>query len=447
MYKLYCTRMDNKEPVILQYDAKTSILLDENGEDLGEKLKAKLKQMKDNGANLPVFNTNTDFKPVEAFKLNPENPIGKSSDVRILKISMGLKCNYSCSYCSQSMHIEDAEDTNIVDSYEFLSKLDSWLTSAPERIEFWGGEPFVYWKKIQVIVPELRKKYPSAKFVIITNGALLNQEILDFIIDNDISITISHDGPGQPLRGPDPLEDEEIKKIWLSLFEQRKGDVSINSVLTAKNNDPAAIRRWFYERLGGDVVILGLEGVVNAHDGAPDAEFTEEDYAELEKNVFFALWNGEPPSSSLWRRTIQFLNSLVNKNNSDFLWQKCGMDQTDQLAIDLLGNVSTCQNTGSKGKHGIGTVFDLENVKLDTSWHWSQRNECSHCPMLQLCQGSCMFLDGNDWAHTCNNEYHYAKPIFNFVLAAFFGYIVLDIRGDIRRPKIKKTIPLVAATI
>ena len=78
-----------------------------------------------------------------------------------------------------------------------------------------------------------------------------------------------------------------------------------------------------YERLGGDVVILGLEGVVNAHDGAPDAEFTAEDYAELEKNVFFALWNGEPPSSSLWRRTIQFLTSLVNKNNSDFLCWGC----------------------------------------------------------------------------------------------------------------------------
>lgn len=447
MYKLYCTKIEDKTPVILTYDPKTSTLLDDQGVDLGLLFKQRIEEVAQ-ANNVPTGQpmvSDGGFGP--AVKFSPENPIGKVNDIKVLKIQMGLKCNYTCSYCSQAQHIEDSFDTNNDDAEEFLTKLDTWLKSTPEKIEFWGGEPLVYWKKLLILIPAFKAKFPNALLSIITNGALLTREIIDFIVEYDIIVTISHDGPGQPLRGPDPLEDPEVKANWMYLFELRKEKVGINSVLTAKNHNPAVIRQWFYDRIGEDVVNIGLEGIVNAHDGNPEAVFTEEDYASLEKEVFFTLWNGEPPSSALWRKVRSFLNTLINKSDSEFLWQKCGMDSPDYIAVDLLGNAMTCHNTGAKGHHNIGTVYDFENIKLDTSWHWSQREECNHCPMLQLCQGSCMFLDGDDFAVTCDNEYHFARPIFAFTLAAFFGYIMLDIRGDIRRPKRRKSIgiPVVAA--
>jgi len=60
----------------------------------------------------------------------------------------------------------------------------------------------------------------------------------------------------------------------------------------------------------------------------------------------------------------------------------------------------TCQNTGAKGKHGIGLVADLDAVRLDTAWHWSHRDNCSHGPVLQLCNGSCTFLEDDLFAHS-----------------------------------------------
>ncbi len=53
----------------------------------------------------------------------------------------------------------------------------------------------------------LREAFPESKFSLITNGSLLSREKLDFIAEHDIEITISHDGPGQHLRGPDPFDD------------------------------------------------------------------------------------------------------------------------------------------------------------------------------------------------------------------------------------------------
>ena len=60
----------------------------------------------------------------------------------------------------------------------------------------------------------LHEKYPEATFSVITNGSLLNEEIINFIQQYNFDVAISNDGVGQKTRGPDPLEDTEKKK-WL----------------------------------------------------------------------------------------------------------------------------------------------------------------------------------------------------------------------------------------
>ena len=42
----------------------------------------------------------------------------------------------------------------------------------------------------------------------------ISREKLDFIAEHDVEITISHDGPGQHLRGPDPFDDPD-KSHWI----------------------------------------------------------------------------------------------------------------------------------------------------------------------------------------------------------------------------------------
>jgi radical SAM protein with 4Fe4S-binding SPASM domain len=42
----------------------------------------------------------------------------------------------------------------------------------------------------------------------------------------------------------------------------------------------------------------------------------------------------------------------------------------------------------------LGHVSDLENVKLNTATHWSDRKECPKCPVIHICKGACFFLSG-----------------------------------------------------
>lgn len=174
-----------------------------------------------------------------------DKPLGKSRAPRILKIQLGLSCNYACSYCSQAFQIADATVSKLADVEHFLTQLDGWITDAPEKTELWGGEPFLYWAKIKRLIPALAERFPAARFSIVTNGSILSREKLDFIAKHDVEITISHDGPGQHLRGPDPFDDPERRRWIEALLAERPEKTGFNAVLTRQHHDLRALKAWF----------------------------------------------------------------------------------------------------------------------------------------------------------------------------------------------------------
>lgn len=367
--------------------------------------------------------------------ISPEFPGKKGNKISTLKIQLGLKCNFSCSYCLQSAEIADSTMTSNADTSKFLEDLDQWLTSAPRKIEFWGGEPFVYWSKLKILIPELRTRYPNAEFLIITNGSLLDDEKVDFIDKNNINIGISHDGPQQKFRGPDPFRDEKVMKAIQRLVSLRPGRVSFNVVLHAKNYDLNAIYHWFNERFPNPT--MSLEGVVAIYDDytlKSIGNFNRQEYAELADNIFRELVTHRR-YGTLNRKLDYFFDALKRQTHIGTLTQKCGMDREDMIAVDLLGNVMTCQNTGSKGNHKIGSVYEYDKIELDTSTHFSFREECMHCPVVQLCKGSCMYLYDDHFTQTCWNEYFYNLGILKAALFILTGKMLVNIEGDIRRPE------------
>jgi uncharacterized protein len=341
-----------------------------------------------------------------------DKPLGKSRAPRVLKIQLGLSCNYVCSYCSQAFQIADATVSKLADVEHFLTELDGWIVDAPEKIELWGGEPFLYWAKIKRLVPALADRFPAAHFSIITNGSLLDREKIDFIAAHDIAITISHDGPGQHLRGPDPLDDPE-KRRWIeALLAERPGRTGFNAVLTRENHDIRALKAWFAEKVGPDIVV-GLEGVVNVYDAATaigTGRFEPAELNSLTRSIFEALVEN-PNAFGLGERINEFYASIQRRRPIEALGQKCGMDRPDAIAVDLRGNVMTCQNTGAKGAHKIGHVADFDVIALDTATHFAFRDECMSCPVVQLCKGSCMFLEGEFFKQSCANEFAFNMGI------------------------------------
>jgi len=378
--------------------------------------------------------------------VSEQTPLGKSSMPKMIKIQMGLSCNYSCEYCSQRF-VPHADEMSVPLVDEFMTSLTSWF-KPPEgglgrKIEFWGGEPLVYAKTFKPLAERIRAAYPNIRMSVITNGSLLTKEWVDWLYDLGFSMAISHDGPGQAVRGPDPLTIPSKKEVWLYLYEKmgRVGRMSFNPMLNRLNTSRVAAANFFRELTGNPDVSLGEGGMVDAYDeGGKSMSLRPEEYQKFANQGFAEMHNSDILRNFdvLQFRLSTWLDSWKKLRPARVLGQKCSMDSEDQIAVDLRGNVLTCQNTsevafaGNGQSHKIGHMLDMENVKLNTATHWKHRAECAGCPMLQGCMGSCMFLQGELFEVSCNNAYFDHVAFFAEALFIATGLILVNIVGDIR---------------
>ena len=65
-----------------------------------------------------------------------------------LRILFGHACNYSCSYCMQKDIGNPDERPKSMYADEFIRNLGTLNLEGLERVELWGGEPFLYWEDI-----------------------------------------------------------------------------------------------------------------------------------------------------------------------------------------------------------------------------------------------------------------------------------------------------------
>jgi uncharacterized protein len=384
---------------------------------------------------------------------SPELPLKKSKTVTTLKIQLGLSCNYSCEYCSQRF-VERPEETNFKDIDDFMLKFENLEFDENQglKIELWGGEPFVYWKTIKPLVQALKMKFAywnkKPYYSVITNGSILTDEIIEWLLDNMSGMSMSHDGPGQYVRGPDPLDDPAQKERILRLYKTAKSGtrhlkgMSFNPMINAQNQSRKEIREWFINLTGDKNVMLGEGAFVDAYDdgGVQMSLVTKQDHFNFRQKSFKELYEIPHGENIGWSQIVYKLNNFMNDvllhSNSKFLHQKCGMDSEDVMAIDLKGNVFTCQNVSAvslntNGKpHLAGNIDNVEDVRVTTSTHWSQRKECSSCPVLHVCKGACMFVSGDFWEHTCNNAYSDNVTVFSLVFEKITGYIPVYIDGQ-----------------
>jgi uncharacterized protein len=377
-----------------------------------------------------------------------DHPLKKSRAIQHLKIQLGLSCNYSCDYCSQKF-VERAVETNKKDIDAFLEKLDvlEFDEQAGLTIEFWGGEPLVYWKTLKPLAEAILDRFTSWKvkprFSIITNGSILNDNIIDWLMMLNFTVSISHDGPGQSVRGPDPFDNPETKKTILGFYRMMtrlKKGFSFNSMLNARNPSRKAIYDWFVELTGDPNIQLGEGTIVDSYDadGMQNSLQTLEEHFQFRRTAFADIYStqGKIGFMGILNKIDAFTRSVLTHQDSKFLGQKCGMDDVHTLAVDLRGNVLTCQNVSSieTSKNGEshlgGTLDNYDEVAITTSTHWSKRAECPKCPVLHLCKGACMFLDKKFWEVSCSNAYSDNVALFALAIQAMTGYIPTLIKQD-----------------
>ena len=401
----------------------------------------------------PIFTTKS-----QEVKSPSKVEVGKKN-LKTVKIQLGLSCNFECDYCSQRF-VPHADSTNPNDVKPFVDNMSTWFEGGDDGlgkgtiIEFWGGEPFVYWKTFKPLAEELYKKYPNTQFSVITNGSMFDESKNEWLKQYNFRVSVSHDGPGQPVRGPDPLEDPQSKQYILDLWKELapKGMMSFNSMINSKNISRDSIQLFFekliLDNLGEEYLkylTIGEGTFVDAYDdgGMANSLLDEEEDVKYRNLSYNEIRDYKADRFfTISQKLTSFIDSLKLGTRIETVSQKCGMEKSNQIAVDLNGNVLTCQNVSAVSNnpsgisHLIGHVSDLENIQVKTATHWSDREECSKCPVIHLCKGACLFLTGELWEASCNNAFSDNITLFCLAIEGVTGgYIPSYIDGPLREDR------------
>ena len=382
------------------------------------------------------FKYTGDKTAVEPFSRNEDSKHKKSKDIKKLRIQLGLNCNYKCSFCLQASDKTLKTPAVVGDGIDRFFEMmdDAGIVVRPDaKIELWGGEPLVYWKTIKQFAPMLRERYPDCTLSTVSNGTLMNENILSFFLDNKIDITFSHDAQAYFLRGADPLDDPKMRSMWLKTHEEyKKNNLSfgINTVISQYNANLFDIQKFFEERLSKEIG-FGFEGVVIAHtpNAIPFTKFPKREAELLRQSIFKAIVFDQESNvgRALHRRANGLIARIVNKVPANTIGGRCDVMNPHVLGVDMYGSVLTCHNVDPT-EQSVGHLNDYQHINLNKFDHWSVRKKCPSCLVLNGCQGNCM--RNNEFFHnaSCDVEYMFHGFIFEAVWFLLTGSEIATVR-------------------
>lgn len=362
-----------------------------------------------------------------------------------LRILFGHACNYSCDYCMQKDIGNPNERSKNQHLDKFIESLKTYLDLENlERIELWGGEPFLYWNDIKPVMEFLDA--PGRHFFISTNGSPLRQKHVDFFSDlkASVAVGISHDGPGQAIRGEEIFDKTSVVDAIKAIDDlYPRVQYSFNCVLTKNNHDLFAINNWF--KFIADTIglknprisfILGRNydetDSQNSHNHVMTGTDTEEFKVSIKKYMDAKIEqfkahgkNKQLPllESNLFDdMRVGSLDYAVNlqKQIPITMTSNCGADAADVLSIDVQGNVRLCPHTSEKYIAGsINNLKGIRIVQLDLN---RKKTHCSDCNVRRLCKSSCPIEFPDEvFYQNCRNEKVYYGAIQNTAFKLLFG--------------------------
>lgn len=155
-------------------------------------------------------------------------------------IVVALDCNYNCLYCQADSGKSDT--ANLKMDKKTAKKVVDQIFETPVKkitIEFQGGEPMTNWDVVKFIINYTDKKrvYSDKKveFSLVTNLSLMTEERFDFLIENNIKICTSLDGPQDLQNKNRPYSEgdsyEAVKK-WVKKSKNIDRSKRINAIPT-----------------------------------------------------------------------------------------------------------------------------------------------------------------------------------------------------------------------
>ncbi|HEX3868044.1 MAG TPA: radical SAM protein, partial [Gemmatimonadaceae bacterium] len=149
------------------------------------------------------------MRAIHAVIAPPPKPVAEKPKRRIplqtLVLNVTSKCNLSCGYCyeyGEDKIVEPSTKPRFMNETVARQSVDFLFTEAGEspavNLTFFGGETLMNFRVLQSALAYAHDRGQAAGKTVnaslTTNATLLRDEVMDWIVDNDVGVTVSIDG-------------------------------------------------------------------------------------------------------------------------------------------------------------------------------------------------------------------------------------------------------------
>lgn len=348
--------------------------------------------------------------------------------LQALVLNITNQCNLACTYCYEFgadkiatpqgkpkyMTLETAKD-----SVDFLLEQSTGRDAV--HITFFGGETLMNFKLLRDVVAYANARAAEQErgisFSLTTNATLLTDEIIAFLADNAIGVTVSMDGPpdlqdkhrvDKKGRGTYAVIEPKLRKL---LARHRSRAITARVTLTNGVTDVVRIYRHLKDDIGFHEV--GFAPVTNSgehdytiNDDAMDGVLAQ--FHELADEWLEYALRGQMHGFSNVSETIGELVQGVNKSHP------CGAG-IGLLGVSPSGDLSPCHRFTDADTHSLGHISSGVDAEKRNDFlargHVGAKYECQSCWARPLCAGGCHHEAFVRYGDTGHANLHYCDWI------------------------------------
>ncbi len=348
--------------------------------------------------------------------------------LQTLVINLTNQCNLSCQYCYEYgedkvatpegkpkfMEIDTAKQ-----SVDFLFKQAQGRRAA--HITFFGGETLMNFPMLTQIVDYSREQARVhgmyIDYSLTTNGTLLRPDIIAYLSDNSIGVTVSMDGP-QELN--DKLRvfsngkgsyDVIVPKVRELLKKHTSRPIAARVTLTNGVTDVIRIFRHLKDDIGFHEV--GFAPVTTSPDrlyaiGPSGLDDVLAQFEQLAYEYRDAALRNELHGFSNVSDTLAELHQGISKSHP------CGAG-LGLLGVGPSGDISPCHRFVDSDEHKLGHVSEgLDPAKQKeflSTGHINTKYDCHSCWARPVCAGGCYHEAFVRYGETGHANLHYCDWI------------------------------------
>lgn len=330
---------------------------------------------------------NKDIDEIKTIKNRIKTECDKQSSYH-LHINPTLDCNFRCWYCYEKHEKGSKMDQAIIDSIELhIFKVLENNNFHSFQLSFFGGEPLLYFfDTVSKVISSAHRicinKGIPMKVHFTTNGYLLNDEIIKFLSNYDVSFQITLDGSKE-------FHDKVRKNGILGSYDKIFENITKLSDIFNK-----VIVRINYTRVN----IASIEQIMEdlCKSGANKTNIFV-DLQQVWQDHDSAL--GENTSERISELMSKFRKNEINCSSplpADSLINPCYADRNNHILINYNGEVYFCTARDFVPQNSVGFLNKDGEIHWknplfkDRSYLKFSNKFCYDCKIAGICGGGCV---------------------------------------------------------